>query len=262
VNSFSGVEKAIELEIERQIGMLEAGGRVRPADAALGRPPRAVSPMRSKEESHDYRYFPDPDLPPLVVTAERVREIQDALPELPAARRERFMSAYGLSAYDAEVLTHARAGADYFEAVAEATGEPKAAANWVMGPAQALMNERREDAATFAVPPDALAELIALVRDGAVSDSVAKTVLGVVAAEGGRPREIVEARGLTQVRDDAQLEAWIAAAIGEHADEVARYRSGEKKLLGFLVGQVMKRSAGKADPRRVNELLRKALEAS
>jgi aspartyl-tRNA(Asn)/glutamyl-tRNA(Gln) amidotransferase subunit B len=131
-----------------------------------------------------------------------------------------------------------------------------------MGPAQALMNERKEDAGAFPVPPSALAEIIALVRDGTISDAAGRTVLGLVARNGGRPRDVVEARGLTQVRDDAQLEAWVASAVADHADEVTRYRGGESKLLGFFVGQVMKRSGGKADPRRVNELLRKALAAS
>ena len=259
VNSFSGVERAVELEITRQIELLDGGGRVEQQTLLWDDHRARLRAMRSKEESHDYRYFPDPDLPPLVVTGAMIGAARTALPEMPAARRERFQSAYALSSYDAGVLTQSRATADYFEAVAEATGEAKSAANWVMGPAQALMNERKEDATSFAVPASALAELIGLVSDGTISDSAAKTVLGVIAAEGGRPREIVEARGLRQVRDDAQLESWVAAAIGEHADEVARYRGGEAKLLGFFVGQVMKRSGGKADPRRVNELLRKAL---
>jgi aspartyl-tRNA(Asn)/glutamyl-tRNA(Gln) amidotransferase subunit B len=261
VNSFSGVEKAVEIEIARQITVLESGGRVEQQTLLWDDHRAQLRAMRSKEESHDYRYFPDPDLPPLVVAAAAVDAARAALPELPAVRRERFVDAYALSGYDAGVLTQSRESADYFEAVAVATGEAKAAANWVMGPAQALMNERREDARTFAVRPEALAELIRLVRDGTISDSVAKSVLGIVAAEGGRPREIVEARGLTQVRDDAQLEAWVSGAVADHPDAVARFRGGEAKLLGFFVGQVMKRSAGKADPRRVNELLRKALGA-
>ena len=136
----------------------------------------------------------------------------------------------------------------------------KAAANWMMGPAQALMNERREDASTFPVPPAALAELITLVADGTVSDAAAKKVLGIIAEEGGTPSEVVEVRGLTQVRDDDQLAQWVAEVVDARADEVDRYRGGEKRRLGFLVGQVMKRSAGKADPRRVNEMLREALE--
>jgi aspartyl-tRNA(Asn)/glutamyl-tRNA(Gln) amidotransferase subunit B len=260
VNSFSGVEKAIESEIARQIELLEAGGRVEQQTLLWDDHRSTLRPMRSKEESHDYRYFPDPDLPPLLVSAETVASARAALPELPRARRERFMAAYGLSGYDARVLTQSRQGADYFEAVAQSSGDAKAAANWVMGPAQALMNERKEDAGSFSVPPAALTELIALVADGTISDASAKTVLAAVADEGGHPRDVVEARGLRQVRDDAQLEVWVAAAIEGSPGEVARYRGGEAKLLGFLVGQVMKRSGGKADPRRVNELLRTALE--
>jgi aspartyl-tRNA(Asn)/glutamyl-tRNA(Gln) amidotransferase subunit B len=215
--------------------------------------------MRSKEDAHDYRYFPDPDLPALVLEESAVEVARLALPELPRARRDRFVSAFGLSAYDAGVLTQASATAAYFEAVAEAAGEPKAAANWVMGPAQALMNERKEDATTFAVPAAALAELVRLVADGTVSDSAAKKVLSIIAEEGGSPGDIVEARGLTQVRDDGRLAGWVAEVVQEHGDEVERYRGGETRLLGFLVGQVMRRSGGKADPRRVNELIREAL---
>jgi len=215
--------------------------------------------MRSKEDSHDYRYFPDPDLPPLFLEERVVETARQSLPELPRARRDRFASAYGLSTYDAGVLTQSAATADYFEAVSEAAAEPKAAANWVMGPAQALMNERHEDATTFPVSPAALGELIRLVADGTVSDSAAKKVLAIVAEEGGSPKVIVEAQGLTQVRDDGRLAEWVQEVVQEHTDEVGRYREGETRLLGFLMGQVMRRSAGKADPRRVNELLREAL---
>ncbi len=259
VNSFSGVERALELDISRQIDVLERGGRVEQETLLWDDHRSALRSMRSKEESHDYRYFPEPDLPPLVVPAERIARARASLPELPAERRMRFTTEYGLSEYDARVLTQSRASAEYYEAVVRADVDAKTAANWVMGPAQALMNDRKEDAATFSVPPSALAELIRLVRDGTISDSVAKTVLGVVAEEGASPREVVEARGLTQVRDEEQLEAWVGAAVSEHPEEVERYRGGEAKLLGFFVGQVMKRSAGKADPRRVNELLRRAL---
>jgi aspartyl-tRNA(Asn)/glutamyl-tRNA(Gln) amidotransferase subunit B len=259
VNSFSGVEKALELEIARQIGILEAGGRVEQQTLLWDDHRSRLRPMRSKEESHDYRYFPEPDLPPLLIPAEAVETARGALPELPGARLHRFTAEYGLSEYDARVLTQSRPTADYFEAVAAKSGEAKSAANWVMGPAQALMNERREDASTFSVPADALAELITLVAEGTISDAAAKTVLAVVAEEGGRPLDVVEARGLTQVRDAAQLEVWVSEALDDHPDEVARYRAGEARLLGFLVGQVMRRSAGAADPRRVNELLKRAL---
>ncbi|MGD8289819.1 MAG: Asp-tRNA(Asn)/Glu-tRNA(Gln) amidotransferase subunit GatB, partial [Gemmatimonadota bacterium] len=259
VNSFSGVEKAIELEIARQVEVLESGGRVEQETLLWDDHRSRLRSMRSKEDSHDYRYFPDPDLPTLVIEESAIAEARDALPELPRARRERFVSAYGLSEYDAGVLTQAAPTADYFEAVAGAV-DAKAAANWIMGPAQALMNERKEDAATFSVSAATLGELIGLVTDGTVSDSAAKKVLGVVAEEGGSPREIVEAQGLTQVRDDDQLAEWVTEAVEANPDEAGRYREGEKRLLGFLVGQVMKRSAGKADPRRVNELLREALD--
>ena len=260
VNSFSGVEKAIEVEIARQIELVEKGGRVEQETLLWDDHRNVLRSMRSKEDSHDYRYFPDPDLPPLIVPPSAVSETRAALPELPRARRARFESAYGLSAYDAGVLTMTRAGADYFEGVAKASGKPKVAANWVMGAAQALMHQRGEDAASFAVRADALAEIIDLVASGTISEASGKTVLGVVAQEGGKPRDVVATRGLTQVRDDSALEAWVREVVEAHPAEVARYKGGEAKLVGFFVGQVMKRSGGKADPKRVNELLRGALE--
>jgi aspartyl-tRNA(Asn)/glutamyl-tRNA(Gln) amidotransferase subunit B len=217
--------------------------------------------MRSKEDSHDYRYFPDPDLPPLLIAATELDAARRALPELPRARRARFERAYALTAYDAGVLTHSRAGADYFEAVVAAAPAvtAKVAANWVMGPAQGLMNERGEDPSTFRVSPRALAEVIGMVAEGTISEASGKSVLAAVAADGGSPADIVRARGLTQIRDDGQLDAWVRAVVAEHPGEVARYRGGEAKLVGFFVGQVMKRSGGKADPKKVNELLRGAL---
>ncbi len=259
VNSFSGVEKAVEVEIARQIAIVEKGERIQQATLLWDDHRSVLRTMRSKEESHDYRYFPDPDLPPLLVSPEAVEAAREALPELPRARRARFEREYALSAYDAGVLTQSRVGADYFESVAEVSGKAKAAANWVMGPAQALMHERGEDAASFAVSPATLAELIGLVADGTISDSVAKGVLSIAAEEGGSPRDIVRARGLTQVRDDSQLEAWVREVVDANPAEVARFRGGEAKLVGFFVGQVMKRSGGKADPKRVSELLRAAL---
>jgi len=259
VNSFSGVEKAIEMEIARQVEVLEAGGRIATETLLWDDHKSKLRSMRSKEESHDYRYFPEPDLPPLRVPAEAVEAARAAVPELPRARKARLAKEYGLSEYEAGVLTQGRHTADYFEAVAKVAGDAKASANWVMGPVQALMNERKEDARSFTVPPDALAELVVHVADGTISDSAAKTVLSILAEEGGRPADVIEAKGLRQVRDDAQLDAWVQSAIDEHASEVDRYRMGESKLLGFLMGQVMRRSHGAADPRRVNELLRKKL---
>jgi aspartyl-tRNA(Asn)/glutamyl-tRNA(Gln) amidotransferase subunit B len=263
VNSFSGVEKAIEVEIARQIASIEGGGRVEQETLLWDDHRSTLRSMRSKEESHDYRYFPDPDLPPLVISPADVEAARRSMPELPRARRARFEGAYALPAYDAGVLTQTRAGADYFEAVAErcaSAGIPaKIAANWVMGPAQALMNERGEDASTIPVQPAALAEVIGLVVGGTISEASGKTVLSVLASDGGSPADIVRDRALTQIRDDGQLESWVRSVVDEHPAEVARYRGGEAKLVGFFVGQVMKRSGGKADPKRVNELLRAAL---
>jgi aspartyl-tRNA(Asn)/glutamyl-tRNA(Gln) amidotransferase subunit B len=261
VNSFSGVEKAIEVELERQIGVLERGGRVEQETLLWDDHRSVLRSMRSKEESHDYRYFPDPDLPPLLLASADLEAARGALPELPRARRTRFERAYALSAYDAGVLTQSRAGADYFEGVVAAAPEvaAKVAANWVMGPVQGLMNERGEDPSTFRVSPRALAEVIGMVSNGTISEASGKSVLVTLAADGGDPADIVRARGLTQIRDDGQLDAWVRAVVAEHPAEVARFRGGEAKLVGFFVGQVMKRSGGKADPKKVNELLRNAL---
>ncbi len=260
VNSFSGIEKALTLEIERQTRLLEAGEPVRQQTLLWDDHRGRIRPMRSKEESHDYRYFPDPDLPPLVLAEELVRALGDALPELPRARRERFEQTFDLPGYDAEVLTQSAATADYFEAVAALVPDPKAASNWIMGPVQALMNESGgEDAESFPVSPRSLAALLGLIEGGTLSQSAAKKVLAVLAEEGGDPVGVVDRLGLAQVRDDARLEAWVDEVVAEHAEEARRYAEGEERLLGFFVGQVMRRSAGKADPKRVSELLREKM---
>jgi aspartyl-tRNA(Asn)/glutamyl-tRNA(Gln) amidotransferase subunit B len=259
VNSFSGIEKALTLEIERQRAVLDQGAAVRQQTLLWDDHRAEIRPMRSKEESHDYRYFPDPDLPPLVLDEAWIGELGEALPELPRARRRRFEETFGLPAYDADVLTQSAVTADYFEAVASAVPDPKSASNWIMGPVQALMNERAENARTFPVPPASVAELLALVDGGTLSQAAAKKVLGVLAEEGGRPADVVDRLGLAQVRDDAQLEAWVDEVLVEHPDEAERYREGEARLVGFFVGQVMRRSGGKADPKRVNELVQEKL---
>lgn len=259
VNSFSGVERALEIEIARQVEVLDHGGTVDQETLLWDDHKGQLRSMRSKEDSHDYRYFPDPDLPPLVLTSSLVEVARDYLPELPRSRRDRFITDYGLSLYDAGVLTQTVASGDYFESVVKARAEPKSAANWVMGPVQALMNERGEDLSVFRVGARALAELIELVADGTVSDTAAKKVLAVVAENGASPSSVIEERGLAQVRDDSQLEEWVRAVIEAHPDEVSRYQGGEKRLIGFLVGQVMRRSSGTADPRRVNAILMKEL---
>lgn len=260
VNSFSGIERALEIEIARQREVLDGGGRIEQQTLLWDDHRGTVRPMRSKEESHDYRYFPDPDLPPLLVGSEALDDARAALPELPDARRTRFMEAYALSEYDAGVLTQARATAEYFETVARGAHDAKLAANWVMGPVQALMNERGEDPEQFSVGPSRIVEILGLLKEGVVSDSAAKKVLALLPDDQAPVREIVEREGLVQIRDTAQLEAWVTEVLEAHPEEVGRYRAGEKKILGFLMGRVMGRSKGQADPRQVSELLRAGLD--
>ncbi len=256
VNSFSGIERALRMEVARQVGVLEDGGQVVQETLVWDDHRSELRAMRSKEESHDYRYFPDPDLPVLRVSPRTLDEARAALPELPRARRARIQEVFGLSAYDADVLTQARATADYFEAVAGALGDGALAARWVSGPLQALMNRRGEAADALPLRPPTLAALVRLVEEGTVSDAAAKKLLPELAETGETDvRAVVEARGLVQVRDEGRLEAWIDGVLDAHGEEVRRYREGEGRLLGYFVGQVMKASGGAADPRRVRELL-------
>ncbi len=255
MNSFSGVERAIAVEYERQCRLIEEGGTVVQQTLLWDANKQEVRPARSKEGSHDYRYFPDPDLPPLVLDGAFVQASRDALPELPAARRARLQETFGLSAYDAGVLTASRALADYFEGVATAHGDGRLAANWVMGEVLAYLNNAGLAIAECSVTPQSLASLLGLVRDGTVSNSAAKRIFAVMIQDGGAAAEIAEREGLVQVRDDDALAAWVDEIWNAHPDETARLIAGEKKLLGVLVGAVMKRSGGRADPRRVNQLL-------
>jgi aspartyl-tRNA(Asn)/glutamyl-tRNA(Gln) amidotransferase subunit B len=260
VNSFRNVGRAIEHEIGRQIAILESGGRVvqetRSFDAATG----TTRLLRTKEEAQDYRYFPEPDLPPLVVTAERREALRAALPELPWERRERIAARYGLPPADALLLTGSRELADYYEAAATALpSSPKAVANWVMGEVLRELKERRAEVSD-ALPPVRLAALVALVEDGSLSNSAAKEVLAAIWTSGEEPAAAVERLGLGQVSDLSRIESWIDQVIQDHPDQVSQYRAGRAPLLGFLVGQVMKRSGGRADPKAVQQLLRQALE--
>lgn len=256
INSFAYVEKALAVERDRQIAELEAGGIVAQQTLLFDAKSNAVRPQRAKEESHDYRYFPDPDLPPLVLTPEWIAEQQTRLPELPAARRRRFATQYALPEQDAAVLTGERAIADYYEAVVEAGGEPKVAANWVMGETLADWNGHDE---RLRVNPGALAQLIALVKGGTLSNQAAKRVFGDLAERGGDPRTIAEASGLIQVGDSGIVAGWVTNVLSTHPQEVDRYRGGETKLMQFFVGQVMRMSRGKADPRLAQRLLEREL---
>jgi len=258
INSFAFVEKALTLERERQVGVLEAGGTVVQETLLFDVRAGAVRPQRTKEESKDYRYFPEPDLPPLVVPGQWLEEERHALPELPAAKRERLTARYGLPAQDAGVLTQVAAVADYFEAVVAAGAEPKPAANWIMG--EVLADANKHDGA-LRVSPAALAQVIALVKAGAVSTQAGKRVFEAVAERGGDPKTVAASLGLVQVTDAGALAGWVDQVLAAQPAEVARYRGGEAKLLAFFVGQVMKASKGKADPKLVPELLKQRLDA-
>jgi aspartyl-tRNA(Asn)/glutamyl-tRNA(Gln) amidotransferase subunit B len=261
LNSFRFLQKALEYEIARQTDVLSDGGRVvqetRLWDAAAG---RTVS-MRSKEEAHDYRYFPEPDLPPVVVDVERIERIRAAMPELPEARRRRFVEALGLTEYDAAQLTQSQRVADFFEATVRAGAPAKAAGNWIMGELARLLNEHGAEIAESPVDAARLAGLIALVEKGTVSGSMAKGVLEKMYGSAQTADAIVSAEGLAQIDDEAAIVALIADVLAENAGPVADYRGGKTSAFGFLVGKVMRAAAGKANPKRVNELLKRSLEA-
>ncbi|HKW47124.1 MAG TPA: Asp-tRNA(Asn)/Glu-tRNA(Gln) amidotransferase subunit GatB [Gemmatimonadaceae bacterium] len=259
LNSFSAVERALEAEFSRQIAVLEAGQRVLQQTMLWDADTSTVRPARSKEESHDYRYFPDPDLPPLVIELAAIEKARRDLPELPRARRERYRERFALSAYDAEVLTATRSLGNYFEDVVKQHGDAKTAANWMMGEVMASLKTTKLDIEHFPIRPAELAELLDLVRDNVLSGTAAKRVFAIMASTGERAPQIAQREGLVQVRDDAPLRAWIEEVIAEHEAEARRLANGERKLLGVLVGFVMKKSSGRADPRRVNQLLAERL---
>ena len=258
VNSYRHLRLALEYEQARHIAAYESGGVItqetRLFDAARG----VTFPMRSKEDAHDYRYFPEPDLPPLVVDREWIERVKAALPETPWAKHERFVGYYGLSDHDAAALTDEQAVADFFETVA-ARVDPKLAANWVMGDLTALWKERGVAPEQSSVTPAALAELIELIQSGAISGKIAKEVLAAVADGAGSPRGIVAERGLGQISDERALAAIVDEVLAANAQQVEQYRSGKTTVFGFFVGQVMKRTKGQANPRLVNELLTRKL---
>jgi aspartyl-tRNA(Asn)/glutamyl-tRNA(Gln) amidotransferase subunit B len=259
VNSFRYLQKALEYEIERQIDLVEHGGRVvqetRLFDSAQGR----TYSMRSKEEAHDYRYFPEPDLPPLHVDAARRTAIARSLPEMPEARMTRFVRQYGLPEYDAHLLTQTRGLADYFEAVAGASGHAKAASNWIMGELLRTLKERNITIEAVPLTPGALAGLIQLVERGIISSTVAKDVFARMYESGQSADDIVAAEGLAQNSDADALTTLVRAAIAASPDAVEQVRNGRTNAFGFLVGHVMKASKGKANPKVVNDLLKKEL---
>jgi aspartyl-tRNA(Asn)/glutamyl-tRNA(Gln) amidotransferase subunit B len=261
MNSFANVERAVAFEIERQIALIEAGGTV-VSESLLWDPARGEArAMRSKGESHDYRYFPEPDLPPLVLEPGEIDAIRAALPELPAAKLKRFREEYTLPEYDAEVLTATREVADYFEETAREAGDPKAASNWIMTEVLGWLNQRQCLISEIPVTPANLAQLIGLIADGTLSTTLGRQVFARMTETGRPAAAIVQEEGLSQVRDTGQLEAWVDAVIAGSPVEADRYRQGNEKLLGFFMGQIMRKSQGKADPKQVTELLRRKLGA-
>lgn len=256
VNSFRYLEKAIQYEIGRHIDVIDHGGRIvqetRLFDAAQGK----TYSMRSKEEAHDYRYFPEPDLPPLVVDAERRKAIEDALPELPEARRRRFITQYAIPEYDAALLTQARGVAEYFEETARVSGNAKASSNWVMGEILRAMKDKAVAIDAVPITPAALAGLIAIVDRGTISSTVAKEVFATMYDSGRAAADIVAAGGLAQISDSSSLEPIVRRVVEAHPDVVAEIRAGKDRKFQFLVGQVMKETRGKGDPKIVTDLMR------
>ena len=262
MNSFRNVQRALEYEIKRQQYILESGQAVvqetRLWDDAQG----VTISMRGKEEAHDYRYFPDPDLVPIITDEAWIEKVRSSLPELPLEKRERFMRDYQLPSYDAGVLTSSRVLADYFEDVARLSGKPKAASNWVMGDILRFLNEEKRDIKECPILPQSLADMIKLIEDGTISGKMAKDIIEEMYSTGKPPKTIIEEKGMIQITDEAEITKIIADMLAANTAQVEQYRGGKEKLFGYFVGQVMKVTQGKANPRLINELLKKMLEAS
>ncbi len=259
LNSVRFMQRAIEYEIERHINLIEAGGRVVQETLLWDDRANEARAMRSKEEAHDYRYFPEPDLPPLIVTKEFINQVREAMPELPEMRRTRFMNEYELSYNDAAQLTSDRALADYYEQAARDSNNPRAAANWIKTELLRELETAKLDIAESRITPEGLGELIRFIDDGTISGKQGKDVLTEMFGSGKSARHIIDEQGLVQVSDVGEIESVISEVINANPQQLAQYRSGKESLFGFFVGQVMKASKGKANPKIVNELLRAKL---
>ncbi|MDZ7859736.1 MAG: Asp-tRNA(Asn)/Glu-tRNA(Gln) amidotransferase subunit GatB [Candidatus Krumholzibacteriota bacterium] len=255
LNSFKAVQKGIEFEVERQRSLLERGKRVEQITNLWDQDRGRLVMMRSKEEAHDYRYFPEPDLLPLEVQGEWIEQAREMIPELPIERERRFKNEYGLSSYDCGVLCADKGVADYFEIVAKTTGLAKKSSNWVMREVMGELNNLACAIEDFPVYPENLAKLIKLVQDGTISGSAGREVFEEMIKSGGGPEEIIKRLGLEQISNSIEIESIIEEIISDHPDEVSRYREGKKKLLGFFVGQVMKKSRGKANPKLARDII-------
>jgi aspartyl-tRNA(Asn)/glutamyl-tRNA(Gln) amidotransferase subunit B len=264
MNSFRAVEKAIHYEVKRQQEALASGEKIMQETRLWDAEREVTRSMRSKEHAHDYRYFPDPDLLPLVLSEEWISQVSTALPELPAARRDRFVREYGLPAYDAEVLTARRDVAEYYEAALHACpSAPKAVSNWVMDSVLRIIKEEKLDETLMITkwpcPPEHLGALVRFVQDGTISGIIAKNVFAEMCASGKTPNVIITERGLSQVSDENALATIVDKVLADNPDKVAEYRAGRDKLLGFFVGQAMKASQGKANPQLLSTLVKQRL---
>ena len=259
MNSFKHLEKGLTQEIARQTGLLEAGKKVIQQTVHFDVATGEISPLRTKEFAHDYRYFPEPDLVPLVAAADFVAEVRSELPELPEARAHRYMEELGLPEYDAEVLTSSRELADYYEECLGYFKDAKAVSNWVMGELLGYLNATGQELSDLKVKPEQLAGLLALVGRGEINVKMGKEVFAEMCDTGKDPGDIVAAKGLSQISDEAELEAHIDKAIAGNPKQVEQYRAGKEQVIGFFVGQVMKATQGRANPQVVNEILRKKL---
>ncbi|WP_013324449.1 Asp-tRNA(Asn)/Glu-tRNA(Gln) amidotransferase subunit GatB [Gloeothece verrucosa] len=261
MNSFSAIQKAIEYEIDRQIEAIENGEPIRLETRLWEEAKQRTVSMRSKEGASDYRYFPEPDLPPLEVSAEQLEEWKAQIPELPAQKRHRYEEELGLSAYDARVLTDEREVAEYFETAVASGANAKLVANWVTQDIAAYLNNNKLKITDIALKPEGLGELVNLIEKGTISGKIAKDILPELLTDGGSPKALVEKKGLIQISDTKELEKIIDEVIASHPQELEKYRSGKKNLKGFFVGQVLKKTGGRADPKLTNQLIDKKLEA-
>ncbi|MFG3819652.1 Asp-tRNA(Asn)/Glu-tRNA(Gln) amidotransferase subunit GatB [Limnothrix redekei] len=259
MNSFNAIQRAIEYEIERQIEAIETGEPIVQETRLWEEGSQRTISMRSKEGSSDYRYFPEPDLTPIVVSEEQRESWREELPELPAQKRHRYETELGLSAYDAQVLTDERAVAEYFEATVTAGGDVKQAANWIMGDIAAWLKNEKQSIENLALKPAELAELVGLIVNGTISGKIAKDILPELLTEGGSPKALVDRKGLVQISDQGAIKAMIEEVLAAHPAELEQYRAGKTKLKGFFVGQLMKKSGGRVDPKLTNQLLEELL---
>jgi len=259
MNSFRNVQRALEYEIKRQQYILEGGHEVVQETRLWDDTAGVTHSMRSKEEAHDYRYFPDPDLVTVALSREWVEEILKDQPELPLEKRERFVRDYQIPAYDAGVLTTSRALADYYEEVVRLTGQPKTASNWVMGEILRFLNEEKKDIAACPITPQALADMILLIEAGTISGKIAKEVIEEMYKTGKPAKAIIAEKGLVQITDEAALARVVSEVMAANPNQLSQYRGGKEKLFGYFVGQVMKATQGKANPQLINDLLKKML---